>query len=134
MHGAWADTIDHNSPLYARKNATGDLLYLNVDWAVNYWLSKGMPKEKLVLGLATFGRTFTLSDSNRIVEGSSAKGAASAGLVRLFQLFFCIKSIYLFIFWRILFSRKKKFYLITEVQLRFFLYIKFKREYVHKFI
>ena len=40
-----------------------------------------MPKEKLVLGLATYGRTFTMKDSSNFIEGSQAIGAGEAGLV-----------------------------------------------------
>ena len=41
-----------------------------------------MPKEKLVLGLATYGRTFKIKDSYSILEGSQAIGAGEAGFVK----------------------------------------------------
>ena len=43
-----------------------------------------MPREKLVLGLATYGRTFKLLDKNQVIEGSPAVGAGEAGLVIFF--------------------------------------------------
>ena len=30
------------------------------NWAVNHWIKQGMPKEKISMGLATYGRTFKL--------------------------------------------------------------------------
>lgn len=52
--------------------------YFQQDWAVKNWLAKGTPKEKLILGLATYGRSFTLSSSDTGM-GSPAKGGGSAG-------------------------------------------------------
>ena len=68
-----------NSPLYNRSNEIGDQGILNVDWAVNYWLLNGMPPEKLILGLAAYGRTFILSNSSKTNPGDAAKGAGRAG-------------------------------------------------------
>ena len=68
-----------NSPLYNRSNEIGDQGILNVDWAVNYWLLNGMPPEKLILGLAAYGRTFILSNSSNTNPGDAAKGAGRAG-------------------------------------------------------
>ena len=39
--------LEHAYPLYRRKNESPEQAKLNVEWAVNYWLSKGCPKEKL---------------------------------------------------------------------------------------
>lgn len=48
------------------------------DFAMRYWREQGAPAEKLLLGVATYGRTFRLvSASNRV--GSPAGGPASAG-------------------------------------------------------
>jgi chitinase len=78
LHGPWAAQIDHNSPLYDRKSNQD---YLNADWAVNYWINSGMPKKKIVLGLATYGRTFKLKNSFQYSEGSEAIGAGEAGFI-----------------------------------------------------
>jgi chitinase len=68
-----------NAPLYNRSNEIGDQAILNVDWAVNYWLMNGMPAEKLILGLAAYGRTFILTNSSNSKPGDTAKGAGRAG-------------------------------------------------------
>lgn len=59
----------------------GDAAYLNVDWAVNYWLQRGFPKHKFILGLATYGRPFRLKDPNKIEPGDLNDGAGSPGKV-----------------------------------------------------
>ena len=50
-----------------------------MEWVVNYWLEKGAPREKLILGIPTYGRTFLLSSSSKSTPGSSAKGTGNAG-------------------------------------------------------
>ena len=42
-----------------------------------------LPKEKINMGLATYGRSFTLSNSDEKAIGSDAKGAGSAGKVKI---------------------------------------------------
>ncbi|KAJ8319360.1 hypothetical protein KUTeg_004451 [Tegillarca granosa] len=79
LNGPWVKFTGHNSPLFPRDNEKGDQRKLNQDWAVNNWLEKGAPKEKLILGLATYGRSFTLSSSSDNAIGAPAKGAGSAG-------------------------------------------------------
>lgn len=72
LHGSWESFTGFNAPLYANDQ-------LNVDFAVDYWLSHGCPPEKLILGLGTYGRSFSLSNSAANQPGDSAKGAGSRG-------------------------------------------------------
>lgn len=53
-----------NSALYGNVNDTEETLILNQDWSVNYWIQQGCPPDKIVLGLAAYGRSFKLKDSN----------------------------------------------------------------------
>ncbi|XP_066937421.1 chitinase-3-like protein 1 [Macrobrachium rosenbergii] len=61
LHGAWDPYTHHHSPLYAHpQDRFNNNSYLNVDFAVNYWLDHGTPKEKLVVGVPLYGRCWTL--------------------------------------------------------------------------
>lgn len=71
-HGSWENFTGHYSPLYPRKEEIGTEQLLNADWAINYWLNKGAPASKLVLGLGTYGRVFKLVDPNTNYLGAPA--------------------------------------------------------------
>lgn len=72
LHGSWDQKTGNNAPLFANDQ-------LNVDACVKYWLSKGCPKEKLIVGIPTYGRTFTLSDPNQNGINAPASGGGAAG-------------------------------------------------------
>jgi GH18 family chitinase len=63
-----------------RQNDLGMNSELNVDWATRYWIKNGMPKEKIMLGLATYSRCFTLGSSSTEF-GAPAYGGCEAGPV-----------------------------------------------------
>ncbi|XP_035594606.1 acidic mammalian chitinase-like isoform X1 [Oncorhynchus keta] len=80
MGGAWDPFTRHNSPLYrgASDAEEGEHKYFNVDFAMKYWRDQGTPVEKLMMGFATYGRTFrTVSGDNGV--GARTSGPASAG-------------------------------------------------------
>jgi chitinase len=69
-----------NAALYGREDEKGEQRWYNVDYAIKYWISNGAPKEKLVLGLATYARCFTLA-GNETNLGATTVGAGQAGTV-----------------------------------------------------
>nr|KAG5697168.1 hypothetical protein BaRGS_002177 [Batillaria attramentaria] len=75
LHGAWDDVTGHNSPLYAGSWETGKDRYLNLDWAAQYWVQQGAPREKLTIGLGLYGRSFTLASASDNGVGASARQA-----------------------------------------------------------
>ncbi|XP_052070740.1 acidic mammalian chitinase-like isoform X4 [Mytilus californianus] len=79
LHGSWEKKTGHNSPLYARNDETGDERTLNQDWAAQYWVDQGTPKEKLILGIGTYGRSFKLSSSSNTRFGAATAGGGSPG-------------------------------------------------------
>lgn len=75
LHGAWDPTLGFNAALY-------DADTKNVDYAVQYWMSKGASPEKLILGMGSYGRSFRMCGSGS-TAGSCANGAGTAGRVLL---------------------------------------------------
>ncbi|XP_050811824.1 chitotriosidase-1-like isoform X1 [Gopherus flavomarginatus] len=78
FHGSWEKITGHISPLYKGKTDTGSAVYSNTDYAVTYWRNKGAPAEKIIMGIPTYGRSFTLSSSETGV-GAPAFGPGSLG-------------------------------------------------------
>ncbi|XP_034733918.1 acidic mammalian chitinase-like isoform X2 [Etheostoma cragini] len=78
LHGTWDGVTGHHSPLYQSSQDTGSQTYLNADYAMRYWRDQGVPAEKLILGFAAYGRTFTLSTTSSKV-GAPISGAGYAG-------------------------------------------------------
>merc|ERR1719510_449262 len=82
MNGAWNEkTVNFNAPLKATADDIAFHGYpLSVEWAVDYWLSNGASANKLVLGLATYGRGWRLATPGQNQPAfSSAVGASLPG-------------------------------------------------------
>ncbi len=79
LHGAWEKFVGLNAPLFAREDEVGKQIELNVDYALRYWLGKGAPADKLVLGLGTYGRAFKLNSPTEFLPGSGSKGPGEKG-------------------------------------------------------
>ncbi|KAJ8008089.1 hypothetical protein DPEC_G00101140 [Dallia pectoralis] len=75
-----ANFTGHHSPLYQGSHDTGDQIYSNIDFAMTYWRNQGAPVEKLIMGFATYGRTFQLSSGSTGV-GAPVKGVGTPGPV-----------------------------------------------------
>lgn len=54
-------------------------MYLLQDYAVKMWLDGGAPKEKLIMGFPTYGRSFTLSNTMDTGLGAPSIGRGTAG-------------------------------------------------------
>ncbi|XP_018028104.2 uncharacterized protein LOC108683310 [Hyalella azteca] len=79
-HGKWERITGLNAPLYPRSGETGLARTNNVNFTVSYVLEMGVPPEKIVLGLALFGRTFFLADRrNHRVGAAALEGDPSSG-------------------------------------------------------
>nr|CAH0099708.1 unnamed protein product [Daphnia galeata] len=78
IHGAWENQVDHHAPLYRRDYEEGFEAVLVAD-AVDFWLESGMPSEKLIFGLPSYGRTWILQDSTKTDLLSPAIGAGPLG-------------------------------------------------------
>lgn len=56
-YNIWAS---HNAPLFSRPEQKGIFSTMNTAWAAEYWLDQGMPREKIVVGIPTYGRLWKL--------------------------------------------------------------------------
>jgi len=66
-HGAWDNFTGHNTPLYGRheEDIEGHPGHgFNLNDTINYYISEGMPREKINVGLATFGHGFVLPEGS----------------------------------------------------------------------
>ena len=62
-HGSWENFASHHSPIYKRQKSedfdSNDHEF-NANSSVHHWINKGMPAEKIVLGVPFYGRSFEL--------------------------------------------------------------------------
>jgi chitinase len=75
MHGGWDGMTGHQAPLVE----TGTNAYnypLSVTWVLDYWVANGCPPEKLILGIGTYGRSFTLTSSDTGFNAPATTGNA----------------------------------------------------------
>jgi chitinase len=80
FNGAWDPWTAMNAPLYRRGSEVGTASEtLNLDWAAQYWASRGTPRNKLVIGMATYGRCYTLTNAGNNGVGAPTRGPCTAG-------------------------------------------------------
>lgn len=79
FHGKWESMTGHNSPLYAQANESTWRKQLCVDFGVKMWERLGAPKDKIVVGTATYGRTFTLANPSKNGMNAPSSGGGEAG-------------------------------------------------------
>uniref|UniRef100_A0A8D3E9W3 Chitinase, acidic.1 n=1 Tax=Scophthalmus maximus TaxID=52904 RepID=A0A8D3E9W3_SCOMX len=64
LHTVPDGVTTHHSPLYTENNANIVIrLFLRTDYVMQYWLERGAPARKLLLGFPTHSRSFTLSSA-----------------------------------------------------------------------
>ncbi|XP_008570133.1 PREDICTED: oviduct-specific glycoprotein-like [Galeopterus variegatus] len=74
FHGSWEKFTGHNSPLFSLPEDPKSSAY-----TMNYWRKLGVPSEKLIMGLPTYGRTFHLLTASKNGLQARAMGPASPG-------------------------------------------------------
>uniref|UniRef100_A0A182RJC1 GH18 domain-containing protein n=1 Tax=Anopheles funestus TaxID=62324 RepID=A0A182RJC1_ANOFN len=78
-NGSWDSYTGHNAPLSWGRVESDYQKKLNVKESVSYWVSGGAPRSKLIVGLAAYGRTFTLRNSGSCGTRVVATGAGRKG-------------------------------------------------------
>lgn len=71
LHGSWENVTGHSTAM------TGPIP--TVPDSLKAWLDGGMPPNKITLGLASYGRTFSLAHTNETGIGAPVYGAGLAG-------------------------------------------------------
>jgi len=85
FHGGWEGTTGFHSPLYANSSdpATGDVKSYNTDAALQAFLNKGVPANKLQIGIGFYGRGWTgvANVNNGLYQaGTAAPGKYEKGI------------------------------------------------------
>ncbi|KAK3739099.1 hypothetical protein QZH41_018243 [Actinostola sp. cb2023] len=74
LRGKWESATGHHTAL---TGPPGEILTVN--FAVQYWIDKGAPANKIALGLGTYGRAFKLVNRNNNGLGAAARGNPTKG-------------------------------------------------------
>ncbi|XP_055600306.1 probable chitinase 10 [Uranotaenia lowii] len=77
FHGNWDKQTGHVAPLYYYPGDTYD--YFNANFSINYWIEKGAPPQKLVMGMPCYGQSFALADNNKNGLNEKSYGPGEAG-------------------------------------------------------
>ena len=75
-HGHWDRKTGHVSPFF--NHPDDEYFYFNTNFTIHYWIEKGCPRTKLVMGMPLYGQSFTLDSSAKhgLNAAASQKGAA----------------------------------------------------------
>ncbi|XP_022257375.1 oviduct-specific glycoprotein-like [Limulus polyphemus] len=83
-HTAYEAIVDHHAPLYKPPDVGrwDERNRLNLNWTISYYLELGAPRHKLIVGVPTYGRSFTLLDPddneiNAAADGPGEEGSSS---------------------------------------------------------
>lgn len=80
-HSSLEPSVNHHAPLLAL-DADDEYNYdaeLNIDYTVKYYLKEGADRDKLVLGIPTYGRSYTLLNEESTEIGSPTDGPGDQG-------------------------------------------------------
>ncbi|XP_055709489.1 mucin-2 isoform X2 [Phlebotomus papatasi] len=80
-HSAFEPAVNHHSPLLSLQE---DDEYnfeaeLNIDYTIKFYLNQGADRDKLVVGIPTYGRTYTLFNPDATDIGSPSDGPGAQG-------------------------------------------------------
>ncbi|XP_028035978.1 mucin-5AC [Bombyx mandarina] len=80
-HSAFEPAVNHHAPLYPLEepNEYSVDTELNIDYTIKFYLENGADRNKLVLGIPTYGRSYTLFNTEAVEIGSPADGPGEQG-------------------------------------------------------
>nr|CAD7569858.1 unnamed protein product [Timema californicum] len=77
FHGQWDKKTGHVAPLYFHED--DDFFFFNANYSINYWISEGVPRRKIVMGMPLYGQSFQLAQASTNGLNSRAPGPGQAG-------------------------------------------------------
>lgn len=77
-----------NSPLYKRHSEGSVWAMMNINYSINYWEQRGLDRNKIVIGLPTYGHTFKLVNPFNTKIGAPAQGPGRVGTQGKFHAFY----------------------------------------------
>lgn len=77
FHGNWDRQTGHIAPLYYYPGDKWD--YFNANFTMHYWVEKGAPSRKLIMGFPMYGQSFRLADPNKRGLNDASYGPGEAG-------------------------------------------------------
>ncbi|XP_045772482.1 mucin-5AC isoform X2 [Maniola jurtina] len=80
-HSAFEPAVNHHAPLYPLEEPNEYSVdnELNIDYTIKFYLENGADRDKLVLGIPTYGRSYTLFNADAVEIGSPADGPGEQG-------------------------------------------------------
>ncbi|KAJ2949330.1 hypothetical protein O0L34_g6283 [Tuta absoluta] len=80
-HSAFEPAVNHHAPLYPLEEPNEYSVdnELNIDYTIKYYLDNGADRDKLVLGIPTYGRSYTLFNKDATEIGAPADGPGEQG-------------------------------------------------------
>nr|XP_027197976.1 acidic mammalian chitinase-like isoform X1 [Dermatophagoides pteronyssinus] len=76
IHKWYWPYVGHNSPLYSPINLPFNFINVtktfSVEWSAEYWVKIGMPRHKIMVGIPTYGKRYTLFHSKINYPGAMA--------------------------------------------------------------
>ncbi|XP_043461706.1 uncharacterized protein LOC122498159 isoform X3 [Leptopilina heterotoma] len=80
-HSAFEPAVNHHSPLYPLEedNEYNYDTELTIEFTINHLIKQGASSEKIVLGIPTYGRSYTLFNEDSTDIGSPADGPGNEG-------------------------------------------------------
>ncbi|KAF0304743.1 Chitotriosidase-1 [Amphibalanus amphitrite] len=79
FHGQWESQTGHHSPLNAPLRDVAHRRQLSVNASVQMWMDMGAPAHKIVLGVPTYGRSFTLATTTNTGVNAPTRGGGAPG-------------------------------------------------------
>ncbi|XP_063364583.1 mucin-2 [Cydia amplana] len=80
-HSAFEPAVNHHAPLFPLEEPNEYSVdnELNIDYTIKFYLENGADRDKLVLGIPTYGRSYTLFNPDATEIGAPADGPGEQG-------------------------------------------------------